>query len=63
MRRRFSEAEIQAILREVAAGSPVIDVCWNHCIRRSTFYAWKAKHGAAGDGATGRVQQLEPENT
>ena len=49
MRKRFSEAQIHAFLRAVAAGTPVIDVCWNHCISRSTFYGWKARHGAAID--------------
>ena len=62
MRRRFSEAEIRAILREVVAGSPVIDVCWNHCIPRSTFYAWKAKYGLGIDTLLGRQMQLEAEN-
>ena len=62
MRKRFSEAQILAFLRAVAAGTPVIDVCWNHCIRRSTFYGWKARHGATIDAEVRRVKALEREN-
>jgi len=61
-RRRFTEAQILGLLREAAAGTPVMDLCWNHCISRSTFRAWKAKYGAASDIETGRLQQLELEN-
>ena len=45
MRRRFSQAQILGFLREAAAGTPIIDLCWNHCFSRSTFHAWKAKYG------------------
>ena len=62
VRRRFTEAQILGLLREVEAGTPVMDLCWNHCISRSTFHAWKAKYGAASDVKTGRLQQLELEN-
>jgi putative transposase len=47
MRRRFSRDEILAFLRQAAAGTPVMDLCWNHCFSRSTFHAWKVKYGAA----------------
>ena len=62
MRRRFSEEEILGFLREAAAGIPVLDICWNHCISRSTFRAWKAKYGAVGDGPCDRLKALESEN-
>ena len=45
MRRRFSEQQIVGFLREAAAGTPVMDLCWNHCFSRSAFRAWKAKYG------------------
>jgi hypothetical protein len=60
MRRRFSEAEILGFLRQAAAGTPVLDLCWNHCIPRSTFYAWKAKYGAATDGERESSQPASP---
>ena len=64
VRRRFTEAQILGLLREAGAGTPLMDLCWNHCISRSTFRAWKAKYGAASDVdvKTDRLQQLELEN-
>ena len=47
VRGRFSEAQILRFLREAAAGTPVVELCWNHCFSRSTLRAWKAKYGAA----------------
>jgi len=45
VRRRFSQAQILGFLREAAAGTPIMDLCWNHCFSRSTFHTWKAKYG------------------
>jgi len=41
MRTRFSTAQILGFLREAAAGTPIMEVCWNHCFSRSTFRAWR----------------------
>jgi putative transposase len=62
MRRRFSTAQIVRFLREAAAGTPIMEVCWNHCVSRSTYRAWKAKYGTAIDAETDRLRQLEAEN-
>jgi putative transposase len=62
MRGRFSEAQILDFLRKAAAGTPVVELCWNYCFSRSTFRAWKAKYGAAIDTETGRLKQLELDN-
>jgi putative transposase len=62
VRERYSEAQILGFLREAAAGTPVVELCWNHCFSRSTFRAWKAKYGEAIDAETGRPKQLELEN-
>jgi putative transposase len=62
MRLRFTKAQILAFLREAEAGTPVMDLCWNHCFSRSTFRAWKAKYGDLIHAGTGRVEQLEGEN-
>ena len=62
MRGRFSEAQILSFLREAAAGTSVMELCWNHCFSRSTFRAWKAKYGEAIDAEIGRLKQLELDN-
>jgi putative transposase len=45
MRIRFTKSQILGFLREAEAGTPVMDLCWNHCFSRTTFRAWKAKYG------------------
>jgi putative transposase len=62
VRGRFSEAQILGFLREAAAGTSVMELCWNHCFSCSTFRAWKAKYGEAIDAETGRLTRLEFEN-
>jgi putative transposase len=62
VRERFSEAQILGFLREAAAGTSVMELCWNHCFSRSTFRAWKARYGEAIDAELGRLKQLELEN-
>lgn len=62
MRGRFSETQILGFLCEAAAGTSVMELCWNHCFSRSTFPAWKAKYGEAIDAETGRLKQLELDN-
>jgi putative transposase len=62
MKVQFSEAQILGFLREAAAGTPVIDLCWNYCFSRSTFRVWKAKYGATIEAEAGRLKQLELEN-
>ena len=56
VRRRFTDAQILGLLREAEAGTPLMDLCWNHCISRSTFRAWEAKFGAASDVKTDRLE-------
>ncbi len=62
MKSRFSEAADPRFPAPAAAGTPVMELCWNHCISRSTFRAWKAKYGAAIGAEVGRLKQLEREN-
>ena len=54
MRIRFTKSQILGFLREAQAGTPVMDLCWNHCFSRSTFRAWKAKYGDLLDGGAPR---------
>lgn len=59
MKERFSREQILAFLRQAAAGTPVMDLCWNNCFSRSTFRAWKAKYGGLIDHGTARPKQFE----
>lgn len=45
-RRRFTEEQIIAILREQEAGMATAEVCRKPGVSSATFYKWKAKFGA-----------------
>jgi hypothetical protein len=58
-RNRFSEAQIRGFLREAAAGTTIVELCWNHCFSRSTFRTWKARYSATSRTATDRTRRFE----
>jgi len=45
-KKRFSEEQIIAVLKEAEAGAKVADLCRKHGISDATFYNWKAKCAA-----------------
>jgi putative transposase len=59
--RRFSDAEIEAILHE-AESRPVGDVCRAHKITGRQFYQWKVERAARGSSSTSDLQSLEEQN-
>jgi putative transposase len=61
-RRRFSEEQIIAILREQEAGSKTVEVCRRHGVSEATFYKWKAKYGGLEVSDARRLKALEDEN-
>ena len=62
-RRRFSEEQIIAILREQEAGAKTVEVCRKHGISAATFYKWKAKYGGMEVSDARWLKALEDENT
>ena len=61
-RSRFTEEQINGILREQEAGVPVADLCRKHGLSSPTFYKWKAKYGGLGVSEARRLKALEDEN-
>lgn len=59
---RYTEAQIVAILREGAAGVPIVELLRTHGVSRPTYYLWKQKYGGAGVPELQRLKQLEQEN-
>lgn len=62
MKRRFTEEQIIAILREQEAGAQVKEIIRRHGIAEQTFYRWKAKFGGMDASDARRLKELEAEN-
>lgn len=61
-RKRFSEEQIIAVLKENEAGAKVDDLCRRHGISTATFYAWRRKYGGMDASEAKRLRELESEN-
>jgi putative transposase len=59
---RFGEEKIISILKEVEAGTKVIEVCRKYGMSDATFYNWKAKYQGMEVNDLKRLKQLEDEN-
>ena len=62
MKKRFSEEQIIAVLKEQEAGGKTAEVCRRHGISQATFYKWKAKFGGMEVSEARRLKGLEAEN-
>jgi putative transposase len=61
-RKRHTEEQIIAILKEHEAGAKTADVCRKHGISEATFYNWKAKYGGLEVSDAKRLKAVESEN-
>ncbi len=61
-RKRFSEEQIIAVLKEHDAGVKTADLCRKHGISEATFYNWKSKYGGLEVSEAKRLRALESEN-
>ncbi len=61
-RKRFSEEQIVAVLREHEAGMKTADLARKHGISEATLYNWKAKYGGLEVSEARRLKALEDEN-
>jgi putative transposase len=63
MKKRFTEEQIVAILRDAESGQkPVGEVCRKHAISAPTFYVWRRKYGSMAESEVKRLRELEKEN-
>lgn len=62
MKKRFTEEQIIAVLKQGEAGIPVKEICRTHNISDVTFYTWRKKFGGMGTEELRRLKQLEAEN-
>jgi putative transposase len=61
-RKRFTEEQIIAVLREHEAGAKTGDLARKHGISEATLYNWKAKYGGMDVSDVRRLKALEDEN-
>src|SRR3990170_3995886 len=61
-RKRFSEEQIIAVLREHDAGAKAADLCRKYGMSEATLYNWKAKYGGMDVSDAKRLKALEDEN-
>jgi putative transposase len=61
-RKRFTEEQIIAVLREHELGAKPADLARKHGISEATLYNWKAKFGGMEVSEAKRLRALEDEN-
>jgi putative transposase len=62
-RKRFTEEQIIAVLKEHEAGMKTSDLARKHGISEATLYNWKAKYGGMDVSDAKRLKTLEDENS
>jgi len=61
-RRKYTEEQIHAILKESEAGAQTAEICRKYGISDQTLYNWKAKYGGMELSDLKKLRQLEDEN-
>ena len=62
MKKRFTEEQIIAVLKEQETRGKTAEVCRRHGISPATLYNWKAKFGGMEVLEARRLRSLEAEN-
>ena len=61
-RKRFTEEQIIAILKEHEAGVSAADLARQHGFAEGTLYTWKSRYGGMDVSEVRRLRDLESEN-
>jgi len=62
VRKKFTEEQIIAVLREAEAGAKIADLCRKYGMSDATYYNWKAKYAGLTVSELKRLKTLEDEN-
>ena len=57
-RKRHTEEQIIAVLKEAESGMKTMDICRKHGISDATFYIWKNKYGGMQVSEVRRIKAL-----
>jgi putative transposase len=60
-KRRFTEAQIVSVLKELEVGATATELGRKHGVHPNTISAWKAKYGGLETSDLVRLKQLEDE--
>ncbi|MBI2811318.1 MAG: transposase [Candidatus Melainabacteria bacterium] len=61
-RKRHTEEQIIAVLKDAQAGLSVQDLCRKHGISDATLYKWRTKYAGLEVSDVKKLRQLEEEN-
>jgi len=61
-RKRYTEEQIIAVLKEAEAGAKTSELCRKHGVSEATFYKWKAKYAGLTVSELKRLRSLGDEN-
>jgi putative transposase len=62
MKKRYTEEQIVALLKEADAGGKVEDICRRAGVCVATFFRWRSKYSGVGVPEIRRMRELEQEN-
>lgn len=61
-KKRFTEEQIVAALRQAEAGMKVVDICRKMGVSEQSFYRWKRQYAGLGISELREMRQLRDEN-
>ena len=61
-KKRFTEEQIVAALRQADAGMKVVDICRKMGVSEQSFYRWKSRYASLGVSELREMRQLREEN-
>ena len=59
----YSDSKILTILKQAEGGMPVMALCREHGMSKSSFYKWRDKYGGMDASLMSRMKELERENS
>ncbi len=62
MKKRFSDSQIMAILKQADSGIPVPELCRQHGMSNASFYKWRSKYGGMDASMIAEMKSLVEEN-
>ena len=62
IRKRYTEEQIIAVLKEAEAGAKIGDLCRKYGMSDATYYNWKTKYAGLTVSELKRLKALEEEN-